>query len=153
LVGWGWLDVPEGVTDITNVKTYSFTWIDNVGVRYKYVRVAGVVLSNPMFFGKGEETGTEYEFDEIEHFAVRRDERRGTFYACLKEHSVTSDLELLEGFVEKIRSRDELRKPRAWLDDDDIPRLEANVSLIKERAGKVCRKCLNKDVIAVKRCG
>jgi len=84
LIGWGWFVIPPGTTDIAGVPLHCSTWIDNVGFRYKKLRDPETfkVIEKPVFYGKGEETGKEYEFEEIEHFAVRRDEGKGIYFLC-----------------------------------------------------------------------
>jgi len=89
LIGWGWFVIPTGTTDITNIPLYCFTWIDNtVEQRYKRERDPETfqVVERIKFYGKGEETGKEYEFDEIEHFIA---DKLGTYFYCPKDGAVT----------------------------------------------------------------
>lgn len=71
LVGWGWLVIPAGATTLPDFYTYTF--IGNVGVRRK-------ADGTPLFYGHGHESGKEFEFDEIPHFAQRRGGAAGMFY-------------------------------------------------------------------------
>jgi len=89
LIGWGWFVIPAGTTDIANVPLYCFTWIDNV-VKQRYKRERDPetfqVVERIKFYGKGEETGQEIEFDELEHFVA---DRPGTYFYCPNEGAVT----------------------------------------------------------------
>jgi len=147
LVGWGWLVIPEGCTNINNIPSYCFTWIDNVGIKHKIVRDERTfgIVEKPVFYGKGEKTGSIYEFEEIEHFAVRRDENKGNFFACPQCKAVTSDKGLIEAFVNRTLSKREMK-----IYEGDRAKLEANIDLIKRAGGKICRKCLFDDVIKIK---
>jgi len=71
LVGWKWLVIPAGATILPDFYTYSF--IGNVGVRRK-------PDGTPTFYGHGQESGEEFEFDEIPHFAQSRGAAAGMFY-------------------------------------------------------------------------
>jgi len=88
LIGWGWFIIPPDATDIANIPLYTMTWIDNVGMRYKRMRDPETfqIVDKLKFYGKGEETGKEYEFDELEHFVA---DLPGTYFYCPNEGAVT----------------------------------------------------------------
>jgi len=89
LIGWGWFVIPSGVTDITDIPLYCFTWIDNVvEQRYKRERDPETfqIVDRIKFYGKSEETGQEIEFDELEHFIA---DEPGTYFYCPNEGAVT----------------------------------------------------------------
>jgi len=88
LIGWGWFIIPTGTTDITDIPLYCFTWIDNVPIRYKPELDPETlrIVAKPKIIGKGEETGKEYEFDEIEHFVA---DKPGIYFYCPKDGMVT----------------------------------------------------------------
>jgi len=91
LVGWRWFVIPAGTTDIADVPLHTFTWIDNdVEQRYKKVSDPETlrVVDKLKFYGKGEESGKEYEFNEMEHFAQRKGQG-GVFFMCPKCGAVT----------------------------------------------------------------
>lgn len=79
LVGWKWLVIPAGASALPDFHT--FTFIDNVGVREK-------PTGETVFFGRGEESGNEHEFTEIEHYAQRKGQG-GVFFACPECGAVT----------------------------------------------------------------
>jgi len=60
LVMAGWLVIPANVTFLPDF--HCFTWIDNLPARRKPDGSIKLV-------GKGEDSGEEFEFDEVEHFA------------------------------------------------------------------------------------
>jgi len=72
LIGWGWLVIPAGATTLPDFHTFS--WIDNLPMRRKPDGSLKLV-------GKGEDSGKEFEFDEIEHFAQRKGQG-GVFFHC-----------------------------------------------------------------------
>jgi len=89
LIGWGWFIIPAGTTDITDIPLYCFTWIDNI------IEARTVIERDPLtyqpikrirFYGKGEESGMEYEIEEIEHFIA---DELGTYFYCPNEGAVT----------------------------------------------------------------
>jgi len=80
LLGWDWCVIPANASSLPD-PVYTKTYIDNVGVRRK---PDGSVV----FHGRGEETGNEYEFDEMEHFAQKKG-RGGVFFYCPKCGAVT----------------------------------------------------------------
>jgi len=89
LIGWGWFIIPVGTTDIADVPLYCFTWIDNdAKPRYKKERDPETfqIEDRMKFYGRGEESGEEVEFDEIEHFIANQP---GTYFMCPKDGAVT----------------------------------------------------------------
>jgi len=85
LLGWDWCIIPANASSLPD-SVYTKTYIDNVKVRRK---TDGSVV----FYGRGEETGREYEFDEIEHFAQRKGQG-GVFFLCPKCGRVDDDKEI-----------------------------------------------------------
>jgi len=61
LIREGWLVVPANATELP-IPIHAYTWIDNLPLRRKPDGSLKLV-------GKGEKSGEEYEFDEIEHVA------------------------------------------------------------------------------------
>ena len=89
LIGWGWFIIPLGTTDIANIPLYCFTWIDNdVQARYKKEINPKTfrVVDRIKFYGRGEETGEEYEIDEMVHFIAGQP---GVYFMCPVEGAVT----------------------------------------------------------------
>jgi len=71
LIGSGWLVVPAGASSLPDFRAR--TTIDNVGIK---TTAEGSII----FFGRGQESGREFEFDEIEHFARGRGKAGTIFY-------------------------------------------------------------------------
>jgi len=88
LIGWGWFVIPAGTTDIADIPLYCFTWIDNLPIRYKPELDPETlrIVAKPKLVGKGEETETEYEFDEIIHFVA---DEPGVYFYCPLDGAVT----------------------------------------------------------------
>jgi len=86
LLGWDWCIISANASSLPD-PVHTKTYIDNVGVRRK---PDGSVV----FYGRGEETGNEHEFDEMEHFAQRKGQG-GVFLMCPKCGKVDDDKEIL----------------------------------------------------------
>jgi len=76
----GWFVIPPNATVLPDFHV--FTWIDNDVVPRKKPD------GSTVFIGKGEETGKEHEFDEMEHFAQRKGQG-GVFFYCPECGAVT----------------------------------------------------------------